>query len=264
MRDSMITLDEKIHRISNHEKRELSAEIRGYENIINNGRVEGGSLKFLAFSEWRRGKTKKEIIAEAKRRKALVEAKLYDTYKVNIIGWPYFDDVLYLNDDDAIADYDSYMLELKYENDDEIFMQLNYLTYLYREIHRMKLWRKEYYQHRKKKTENKMLEKAIILVLNSIDHSGKDVLYLINKLVNVEDSDNRDKIVSEGNRIQYIVAKDESQAQKNDELNKMKKEYTTQMEKFEALIKAYNPSRYKPHVKVILDIFKLPANQSKI
>jgi len=245
----------------------------GMIEILSNGLIQDGINIIVTFSAEEysyesmsegmaftinRDKSRDEIIELKKE----AEAKLNDSYKLNPMGYPYFDDVCYLTEEQQ-SKYEE-ECELNGFDREEIFNTVNYLTYLYWFIRILKRSQKDV----KRKRATAPPAKEIISILKHIEHEHEATAPLIRLLATFE-GDHSNEIISHDNRIAYKVEKETAQATPPpalniDKLSELKTEYKEKRNEVYTLMKQQNPRRYKEPSNELLKALNLPLKPSDI
>lgn len=247
--------DEKIDSIKRDTAKILQEDIADYETLLSNkGKKMSGGFASLLHHQ----KSRDEIISLKKE----AEAKLNDNYKLHPVGYPYFNDVYYLD----IEDYKFLKEHEELRGVEKILDLANYLAYLYWYIKRLKKTQK----NTVKKRALTPPIKEIIKVLKYLEHEHKATSPLIKLLATFED-DYRNDIVSYKDRVLYIVEKEAAQAAKTkppqlniDKLADLKDKYKQKITEFYNLMRHHNPRNYKKPTKDLLKELKLPHTPSEI
>ena len=211
----------------------------------------------IAFIE-HKGKPRDEIIALKKE----AEAKLNDSCKMHPAGYPYFNDVCYLSDEQK-SEYENECEAYTFDSDD-IFYTVNYLTYLYWYIRTLKRSQKNV----KRSRAIAPPVNEIISILKFIDNEDDAVEPLIRLLATFE-GDYSSKIISHNNRIAYKAEKETAQPMQPpklniDKLSELKTEYKEKKKEVYTLMKRQNSRRYKEPSKKLLKALNLPLTPSDI
>ena len=204
-----------------------------------------------------KGKNRDEIIALKKE----AEAKLNDSYKMYPVGYPYFNDVSYINLENF--DYIKQDKTLKGFDFDKTFNTVNYLAYLYWYIKRLNTTQ----ENVKRIRAIAPPAKEIILILEYID-SEDDAIEPLIKLLATFEGDYSSKIISHNNRIAYKVEKETAQPTTHpklniDKLSTLKIEYKEKIKELYTMMRKQNNRKYKLPTETLLNTLNLPLRPSE-